>query len=773
MSVAYDNSTVDPTGPDGGETDGQFAKLKKWVIDGHRARSGWRKEAIRAYDFVANHQWSEDDKILLSAQHRPSVTFNRTAPIIKAICGLEVNNRQSVVYLPRKQGDGGVDESRTNAAKWVRDQCSAEDEESEAFRDLTICGEGWTETRMDYDTRTEGQIVEERMDPLEMGTNEGASRSNYADARCIYRIRELDTDDAKALFDEPYDAQTMHAAWIDPAVTPADGGTGNKKDYPSETRAALERDSGRRTKVRLVQIQWWDRERVHLVAQQDVDKLQELSGPDFDKFKSRADAMEQNDTDALSQHAADMETHAQGMAAHVAQSEADPVYAATVPPPVPPTPPTPTAPQYQHAQVMRKVYYEAFLGSSMLGEPRKLDMGEFQFKAMTGERDRTDKCFYGMVRDMFDPQMWANKWLSQTMHIMNTNAKGGIMAETDAFVNQRRAEKDWADNTKIIWVKPGSLEKNKIKERTPPPLPQGLGELMQFALSSLRDVTGVNLELLGQADREQAASLEAQRRQAAMTILATLFDSLRRYRKDQGRLTLKFVELLPEGTLYGVLEQGQYKYVPLIKKGDINEYDVIIDEAPTSPDQKQAIWAITSQLLTQGIPLPPPAIIALLKYSPYPESVVQEIKEAMGLGTQIPPDMLKQKLDQAEQALHVMEQHLQEALANAKTAEDKHTIEELKVDIEGYRAETERLAAEWASEGTTQKRTGPLPEDVPSPTGDQGGLAQEVASIKQLLMQLLQGQGGGGAPPSDPNAPPADPNAAPAAPVDPNAQPTQ
>src|SRR5262245_34831591 len=130
--------------------------------------STWREEARQAYAYVAGDQWSSDDKAALIEQMRQPVTFNRVAPMVDAVTGAEILNRQEVRYLPRELGDVQVNEIITAADEWARELSDTEDEESDAFADLVTCGLGYTDTLMEYHTDPEGRIVDERIDPLEM-----------------------------------------------------------------------------------------------------------------------------------------------------------------------------------------------------------------------------------------------------------------------------------------------------------------------------------------------------------------------------------------------------------------------------------------------------------------------------------------------------------------------------------------------------------------------------------------------------------------------------
>jgi hypothetical protein len=250
----------------------------------------------------------------------------------------------------------------------------------------------------------------------------------------------------------------------------------------------------------------------------------------------------------------------------------------------------------------RWAYYQAFLGNEKLLDPvAPAPCGkQFSWGVITGAYDAKKRMWYGLVRVMRDPQMWANKFMSQIMQIMNSTAKGGILAEGDAFDDQKEAEESYAQPEAITWMAPGALSGQKPKIMPKP----GQGDasayvnLLQFAISSIKDVTGINLELLGQQDQNQPGILEHMRKQAGMTVLATMFDSLRGFLKIIGDKRLFYLQKrVPVGTFMNVVGGNNPRVVQLAQEHKTGRYSVIVDDAPTSPNQKEANWAVIQPML--------------------------------------------------------------------------------------------------------------------------------------------------------------------------------
>lgn len=566
----------------------EFKRLKEWVKQGQNHSKKWRQEAREDFDMVACHQWTEEDQQFLKLQNRPIIAFNRIEPVVDSVTGLEVNNRQEVRYFPRHIGDAGVDELLTGAAKWCRDECNAEDEESDAFRDQIICGMGWTNSIVNYDEDPEGKMMIERVDPLEMHWDGAAKKKNLADARRVMRIRDLPLSTVEDMFPD-HEVEDLHASWAldaaDEARQPHDALMA--PFYEIDQTDLIDKN---RVLCRIVEVQWWEHQNVVRTLDPMTGQPTTLKAGEHKTLVKRLKMM--------------------GIEA---------------PPSV--------------KQKIKK-YYKAFLGNKILEKDDGPKEGGFTLKCMTGKRDRNNGTFYGIVRNMIDPQKWANKWLSQVLHIVNTNAKGGIMAEESAFANPQEAIDQWADTSAVTLMKNGAISGGKVQPKPQTPWPQGLENLMQFAISSIRDVTGVNLEMLGQADRDQPGVLEHQRKQAAMTILAGLFDSKRRYCKEQGRLLLYYItNYLSDGRLIRIGGPSEAKYIPLVRQPDTTKYDVIVDDTPNSVNLKEQAWAAITQLMPflSKIQIPLPVWLDVLKYSPLPSSLVADISNTLQQQAAQPP----------------------------------------------------------------------------------------------------------------------------------------
>lgn len=573
--------------------------------DSRRHTVTWRASTAESYKFIAGGrgQWDDQDVARLEENERPIITFNRIGPYIDAISGNEINSRHTIKYFPRTLGDAKKNEVYTAAAKWVRDNCNAEDEESDAFVDVLACGMGWIETAMEYDTNADGDIVMNRVDPSQMFWDAKAKKRNLEDRRWQSRSEWMSKDDIESKWPKTgADLSPGQNPWLD---DPEESGN----EPHNATFAFLYRrdQTGfdeKTNQYRVIHYQWWEHEDVQRAVDPATGKLSTFT---------------QDRWAALTKTRPEVENT-------------------------------------KNVKQKRRAYYQAFVCADTVLEKSEIKCKGFTFKAITGKRNKAENTWYGLVENMKDPQRWANKFFSQILHIINSNAKGGLMAETSAFVDPKKAEEAWADPQAVILLKNGGL--SKVKERTAANYPTGLDKLMAFAVGSIPAVSGINLETMGLVDREQAGILEQERKKATFTILAPFFDSLRRYRKEQGRLLFHYInEYISDGRLIRIENDQGEQWVPLQRGDDDLEYDIIVDESPTSPNQKQETWqtmtALLPAMLKEGIRLPPD----FFDYSPLPTELAQKMKASMS--GQLPPQVQQKMQEMGKQLQKLGQENIQ------------------------------------------------------------------------------------------------------------------
>ncbi len=558
------------------ENQALFKKLVGWYQDDIDHVEKWRKNAQEDYDFYNGRQWNEQDLAVLHEQNRPVMTFNRIAPLINAVIGAERNNKRQVQFIPRQEGAAFANQILTGAAEWFRDEADGEYEDSDAFQDAIICGMGWTDTRLDYEQDPQGKPIIARLDPMKMVWDASAVKSNLIDAQRLWYIDEKPLAVAQQMFPNVHWSD-LHADWVKHQSFLQPTSDGMTQSYQSERGYQGEEGSGyqRPKMVTLVECRWFEREVVYKVLEPLSGKFVDYSEQDFQNLSK-------------------------------------------------------TFPHVQATRLNRKIVKRAFLGRKLLEAPDKplVPPNQLGWECITGTFDKLSRQFYGIVRPTKDPQRWANKYFSQVMHLLNSQSKGGIMAERDAFDDDRQAVESWARADSITWLKSGAVSGGRIQPKPVAQFPQGFFQLFNEAKSALEQVTGLSSEFIGTRAVNQPGILEQQRRQSSLNLLASFFDGLRRYRQRQGKIILYLIQnYLSDGRLVRIAGDENAQYVPLTREMVTSlEYDIVVDDAPTSLNEKERTFALIMQLLPLMQNFATPEIMLdLLRYSPLPASLIHKI----------------------------------------------------------------------------------------------------------------------------------------------------
>lgn len=622
----------------------------------------WRKEATDNYNFLAGRQWDEEDIASLQEQQRAPITFNRIHTIVNAISGHEINGRQELTFKPRQAGSGpdaqqAAAEAQvdTAAVKFFRQECDAEDEESEQFRDMIATGIGWSERRVDYDDEPQGSLRIERVDPLEMVYDPAARRPNLTDRRWDIRGKWWDKSLAKEKwpkhnFDMPvptaYDEADLDAQ------PPIDRLAASfYKDTGVGEQAQLKRD-----KVFILEYTRFEHEKFYTMVNPTTGQTEDVESAIHAKLQSRLEE--------------------RGM------------------------------PRAKSVERYRKRYKRAFIHARDTIEDSDAPCPEgFHYQPMTAYRDRNKNVWFGPVSLMKDPQRWANKWLTQDLHWLNTNVKTGVWYEEGAFERPGQAEKAVA--------KPGFFQKieagyfDKVKKETPSPMPPDVFNKTEFAISSIRDVVGANIELMGQTQNEQPGVVENARKQSALTVLAPLFSAMRQYRKISGRIELYIIRKYLADQWVEITGQSDAQFVQIAERDQTPSYRVVVDQSPTSPNQKEAVFGVLSAimpaLLKAGVPIPP----SIVDYVPgLPVQFAQEWKQMMVQKMNAPPAPdPKTQLAQAKLAQEAKESDRQDQIDQSQQALDRMEMQlKMLMQERAERMDREKLAFQREKMASDERR---------------------------------------------------------------------
>lgn len=648
-----------------------YLRIKDWFLKDFAHSEEWREQAKRDFDFVAGDQWEPDVfRRLVKDEKRVPITFNKTATFIKMVAGLEINGRHAVVFLPRGTEEGQIlmNEDLNQASKWMSQGCDADDHQSEAFQDTEVCGMGWTESRLDYELDPDGMYIEEHIDPIEMHWDRAARKKNLTDAQRVARVRKMRLEDARALAEglgaEDVQDEDLDASWAvgvdQKAVKPSE--EIRLKQGPGNAAQEGYWEADPNFEVHIVQVQWWEREVYYRVAHPQSGQEVRLFE---DEFKQLLKAAKQSNV------------------------------------------------QLTYARQVRKVYKQAFVGSKVLVVMDCPAPDRFTFQCMTGQLHRGKGTWFGLVKLLRDPQMWTNKLFSQIIHILNTTAKGGILAEKDAFPDIKDAQKTYARPDAITVVSEGAIQKGKIMQKPGVGLAAPFVAMMEYSDKAFYGTTGINIELMGMRGAEQPGILEAQRKQAGMTVLGTLFDARANHLKQVGRIRLHFIQnFLSDGRLMRIVGPNGYMAIRLVKDKVAGQFDVEVSDAPTSPDMKSQTWAMLMQLLPffKGSMTPTIANV-FLEYSPLPTKAVHELKQAM-----MAPNPAAQE---------------HEAIGKAQAA--------AKIESEQARAEQAKASARRDDAASARDLANAI-LDIAQAGGQMQ--AQQAANVESMLLRMIAARTG-------------------------------
>jgi len=548
--------------------------------------------------FERGEQWSEGDAQRQKARERPALPLNSMHKLLNAVANREIMERFKPKVFARGREDAGVAELMDVSSSWTRDMAETEHEETLAFRKMCSSGYGvmhkwWDPTQLDGD----GMLVDEEVPLWNMLWDPSARRQNLVDRRWHLCGKYIDKEDAEAMFEAAgksarklkvksgtsFDDDEHYGGYGDTSLP---GGTwGQIKNNKWISRTGNE--------VFIIEAEWKERKAFYKVAYPvQFDQMVMVASGDPQAFV--IDPMNQQQVGAQQYQQMDESTQYEFMMGILAETTMQKFEK--------PEEFKPFLDQYEgltgqkfddFARSYRDTVQYAILSDNTL-----IDFGErqdgFTYEFMTGFPYETSEMvqFYGMVDVAKAPQDFKNVFYSNLLTLYMTSPKQHLLIEEGALKDTQAFLNEYSKVTGASIVPDGFITGGRFQLLEPPRFPPMLESLINIVDGSVQDIFGLSsIESNTQGDLRRISGNVVQSAKAATnTLLAILFDGLRRYRKRWGLLTAKCIMTYYDPQELHNIVGDDYEFIGQMQgrtsyldtwPADIR-FNIKIDEAPTS-----------------------------------------------------------------------------------------------------------------------------------------------------------------------------------------------
>ena len=531
----------------------------------------WLEVAKRCDRFYLGDQWDDSDKSKLDAEGRPALTINEVLKVVNAYLGKQSKQRVDPQFKPQRDASDETADVLAQVVEQILDANNYEFTEKDVFEDGIVIDRGYFDVRMDFEDNIYGDIRVRSHDPYEVLPDPDAKSYDPEEWNEVITTRWMSLDDVEAHYGkDKRDQLVAHAVsdhtFGEDSVRYAGTRTFGSEDFGFQSTQTLPEDVTVRA-VRVIERQFKRIAQVRYFVDNEIGDMSRVP-------------------DELSDEQVQRISKSMGVSVL--------------------------------SKVGRRIRWTTTVDNVVLHDewsPYRTFTIVPYFPFF--RRGKTS----GIVRQLLDPQEQFNKMESQMLHIVNTTANSGWVADEGSLANMttEELEERGAETGLVIITKRGSERPEKIQ---PNQVPTGLDRLATRSQSNIAGIAGI--EGLVEAPTREVSGVALDKIESSGLVQIDVpFDSLKRTRKLMLRKVLELIQdFYTETRVFRVtvgdglstmdeelVINGLNAAGEILNDVTIGEYDVVASSKPARDNYEDDQFANALLMRQNGVLIPDDVVI--------------------------------------------------------------------------------------------------------------------------------------------------------------------